>query len=233
MSRPYFNIDNLTYAGPTLSLSLTYFKLRNSAVAGATFSIDGFSNSIVVTITNSNAYQGLYDYSNGVLHADSAPFDTFNLTVGSLGTSSTTTYTQPTLIYNYSGTVSATTNFTVQLQGVTVINATSSASLAPTASNFLAAIIGSSSATNFTGAASNFTVAANGNSLIFTAPLNSGNIYNGLTISNNITQGNSSFATASANGITFSGGFNNYRVILNYLPLGPINGSNETYSFSN
>jgi hypothetical protein len=227
MSRPYFNIDNLSYAGPTLSMSLTYFKLRNNLANGATFSIDGFSNSIVVTVNNSNATQDLYDFNPSII-GEELPYDLFNLNVGSLGTSSTTTYTQPTLTFNYSGTVSATTNLKVQILGVTVINATSSAALAPTASRFLSSIIG-----NFNGAATGFSFTSSANSLIFTAPTNTGNSYNGITISNTITQNGSSFATASANNTVFSGGLNNYTVVINYLPLGPVNVGNEVYYWSN
>jgi hypothetical protein len=230
MSRPYFNIDNLTYAGPTLSMSLTYFKLRSTATT-ATFSIDGFSNSIVVSVTNSNSYQGLYNFNPNTV-GEELPYDLIKLTVGTLGTASTTTYTQPTLTYTFTGTVSNTSNLLMQLKGVNVINATSSASLAPTISNFLAAIIGSASATNFTGAAANYTVVASGNSLIFTAPTNTGNLNNGVTISNTITQGGSSFATSSTMGNTFSGGLNNYTLVVNYAPLGPVTGGNEVYTWS-
>jgi len=234
MSRPYFNIDNLTYAGPTLSMSLTYFKLRIAGTAGATFSIDGFSNSIVASLTSSNSYQGLYD-SNSATTGEEVPYDLIKLTVGTLGTSSTTTYTQPTLTYNYSGTVSSSTNLKVQIKGVTVINATSSTTLAPTISNFFTALIASASCLNFTGAAAGFSVALSGTtSLVFTAPTNTGNFYNTTTISNTIVAGaaGGSFATASANGVTFSGGLNNYTVVLNYLPLGPVNTGNEVYPFS-
>lgn len=226
MSRPYFNIANLGYSGPTLSMSLTYFKLRNNLTNGSTFSIDGFSNSLVVTLNNSNSTFGKYDFNTSTV-GEELPYDLLNINVGTLGTSSTTTYTQPTLTFAYSGTVSATTNLRVQILGVTVINATSSAALAPTASRFLSSISG-----NFTGAAAGFSVTSSGDNLIFTAPTNTGNFYNGVTISNTITQAGSSFATASANGITFTGGLNNYTLLLNYLPLGPVNVANEVYYWS-
>ena len=230
MSRPYFNIDNLTYAGPTLSMSLTFFKLRIAASSG-TFSIDGFSNSIVVTVTASCADTALYNF-NSQTTGEELPYDSFNLNVGTLGTSSTTTYTDPTVTYTFTGTVSATTNLKMQIKGVQVINATSSATLAPTVSNFLAAIIGSGSVTNFTGNATGYTVSVSGNSLIFTAPTNTGNYYNGVTISNAIVQAGSSFATSSTMGYSFSGGLNNYSVVINYGQLGPVNGGNEVYPWS-
>jgi hypothetical protein len=211
-------------------MSLTFYKLRIAASSG-TFSIDGFSNSLVITVTHSHSDNGLYNFNPNTT-GEELPFDLFNLSVGTLGTSSTTTYTNPTLTYTFTGTVSATSNIKMQIRGVQVVNATSSTTLAPTVSNFLAAIVNSGSF-SFTGNAAGFSVTTSNNSLIFTAPTNTGNFYNGLTISNTIAQGGSSFATSSTMGNTFSGGLNNYTLVLNYAQLGPVNGGNEIYYWSN
>jgi len=225
MSRPYFNINNLTYAGPTLSFDFSYFKLRSTATT-ATFSVDGFSNSIVISVTNSNSYQGLFTFGTPNI-GDDLPNDNIKVRLGSLGTSSTTTYTQPTLTYTFTGTVSATTNLTMNLRGVNIVNLTAVSALGgSTSTQFLA-----TTTFSFTGAAANFTGTVSGSSLIFTAPTNTGNLYNGATISTTITQGGSSFATSSG-GTTFSGGLNNYTLVVNYAPLGPVTGGNEVYLWS-
>jgi hypothetical protein len=225
MSRPYFNIDNLTYVGGTLSLYLTYFKLRTNSSSGSTFSIDGFSNSLVYTVTNSNSTTADYDFNTATV-GEELPYDLFQKNT-TLGTSSTTTYTAPTLTFVYSGTVSTTTNLRVQILGVNVVNLTSVSALgASTSTQFLA-----TATFSFTGAAANFTGTISSNSLIFTAPTFTGNLYNGLTAASLVTQNNSSFATSST-GNTFSGGLNNYTLLLNYTQLGPVNIANEVYYWS-
>jgi hypothetical protein len=222
MSRPYFNIDNIAYSGGTLSLSLTYFKLRNNSSSGPTFSIDGFSNSVVFTLNNSNATQGEYDFNTSKI-GEELPYDLLQKNVGTLGTSSTTILTQPTISITYTGTVSTTTNLRVQILGTNVVNLTSVAALGgSTSTQFLSTTTFSFGSTNFTGTVS-------GNQLIFTAPVGSGNLYNGLTAVNIITQNGSSFATSSTSPGTFSGGLNSYTLVLNYLSLGPVNGGNEIY----
>lgn len=227
MSRPYFNVNNTVYSGGTLSLYLTYFKLRNNLTSGSTFSIDGFSNSVVYTLTNSNATQAEYDFNTSTI-GEEIPYDLVQKSVGTLGTSSTTTYTQPTITFTYTGTVSTTTNLKVQILGTNVVNLTSVAALGGSNSTqFLA-----TTTFSFTGGAANFTGTISNNSLIFTAPTNTGKFYNGLTAVSIATQNNSSFATSSTAG-TFSGGINTYTLVLNYLPLGPVNGGNETYTWNN
>lgn len=226
MSRPYFNIDNITYVGGNLSLYLTYFKLRTNAISGATFSLDGFSNSLVYTVTNSNSQTPDYD-TNPATIGEEIPYDLFTKNT-SLGTSSTTTYTQPTITFTYTGTVSTTTNLKVQILGTNVVNLTSVAALGgSTSTQFLA-----TTTFSFANSASNFTGTVSGNSLIFTGPVNTGNFYNGLTAVSIVTQNNSSFATSSTAG-TFSGGINTYTLTLNYLPLGPVNVANEVYTWNN
>ena len=228
MSRPYFNIDNVAYSGGTLSLSLTYFKLRTNSTSGVTFSIDGFSNSVVYTLTNSNALQSEYDFNTST-SGEEIPFDLLQKNVGTLGTSSTTTFTQPTITITYTGTVSATTNLKVQILGNNVVNLTSVAALGgSTSTQFLA-----TTTFSFANSAANFTGTVSGNQLIFTAPTNIGSLYNGLTAISTITQNSSSFATSSTAPGTFSGGINTYTLVLNYLPLGPVNGGNEIYTWNN
>jgi hypothetical protein len=227
MSRPYFNIDNITYTGATLSLYLTYFKLRTNAISGATFSIDGFSNSLVYTLTNSNSQTADYD-TNPATIGEEIPYDLLEKNIATLGTSSTTTYTQPTYTVSYGGTVSSTTSLRVQILGVNVVNLTSVAALGgSTSTQFLA-----TTTFSFTGAAANFTGTISSNSLIFTAPTNTGNRYNGLTAVSIIANAAGSTLATASTGNTFSGGLNNYTLLLNYLPLGPVNVANEVYYWS-
>ena len=94
MSRPYININSASLAGPTLSLNMTFYKLRG----GGTMSITGFSNSVSFNENHSN--------SDGVVGLN---YETNIATVNQIGTSSTTTYIAPTLTIVCGGTVSATT----------------------------------------------------------------------------------------------------------------------------
>lgn len=209
MSRPYFKINSLSYAGPTLSVNYSFFKLRG----GGTVSVTGFSNSVSWNETSSNS-----DVSN-------LTYDVQPVTVATLGTSSTTTLTEGSATITFGGTVSTTTNLKIQILGVQVVNATAS-TYAPTLSNFLSGITFS-----FTGAAANFTASQTATTITFTS-LNSGNIYNNTTASiSTVVIGGSSFTWS--NGNTFSGGLHNYTVILSYDKLGPINGKNTTFRWSN
>lgn len=231
MSKPYFNINSLTASGATVSVNWTYFKVRTNIGGGGTVSIDGFSNSVTMTLSGKNNTPDAFTLSNtSGSENDNITFGTMsnggNLAITALGTSSTTTYNPPSYTITFGGTVSSTTNLKMQILGVQVINSTASATVAPTVSNFLSAI-----SFTFSGAAAAFSATISGNSIIFSAP--GGNWYNGLTLSNAIVQAASSFATASGSqGTTFSGGLNNYTLYLNYLPMGPVRLGNDTFTYS-
>jgi len=200
MSRPYININSASYACPTLSLNMTFYKLRG----GGTMSITGFSNSISFYENHSN--------SDGVVGLS---YEINTVTTGSLGTSSTTTFTQPTLVVTYGGTVSTTTNVAYQLQGQYITAVSGVTAVGPTLSVYLSSLV---SAFSFTGSNLGFSAVANATKITFTAPTNTGNQYNGYTVSGPIAIGASSFTYSTGN--LFAGGANTYALVLTYPKLG-------------
>jgi hypothetical protein len=207
MSRPYININSASYAGATLSLNMTFYKLRG----GGTMSVSGLSSSISFNEDHSHSESTGLNYEIN------------EVTVGSLGTSSTTTYVQPTLTVTYGGTVSTTTNARYQLQGQ-FLNTPGLTAVGPTLSVFLASL---AAVLSFTGVNAGFTASSNGTTLTITAPTGTGNRYNGLTAAGTLTIGASSF-TYSTTGLTFTGGTNTYPLILSFPKLG----GSDTYSFT-
>lgn len=210
MSRPYININSMSYANSVLTMNYTYFKLRAQP---ATLVITGFSNSITFNETHTNS-----DYTSGSV----APYQqtlTFSVP-GSLGypTANTPTFVDPSVTLTFSGTVSTTTNLKVTIGGSLLVNATASAG--PTLSNYLTAIANASPY-------GVYTATTTGTNLVFT-PLNTGNLYNNTTFTAVATPGASSF-TMSGLPATFSGGVTNYSVLITYGALG----YSDTYVLSN
>ncbi len=203
MSRPYLQVDAITYSAGVLSVDYTYFKCRG----GGTISITGFSNSLSVGETHSNR---TYITS------------TFSVPT-TLGTNSATVYlSNASFPITFTGTVStitAVSALSVQILGVNVISAATS-SVGVTLSNYMNAVVGGAS---FTGAAAGFSVTSSNtgtfSTLLFSAPASTGNLYNTLTASITLTHGGGSFATVST-GTTFSGGLNQYPVVLGFPQLG-------------
>lgn len=200
MSRPYIKENSASYASPTFSVKFAFHKLRG----GGTISIAGLSNSVSFSIT----------HSNSLIYGDGTDYRAYDVTVGSLGTSSTTTYSPATLTIAYGGTVSTTTNVKYQLNGIQLSSYTASTT-APTLSNFLSGLVSSFVFTDGS------TASAGTNSITFTAPKYTGNAYNGITVSGPIVIGASSFTYS--NGATFSGGYNIYNMSLSYPNLGATN----------
>ena len=135
--------------------------------------------------------------------------------MGALGTSSTTIYVQPTLVITYGGTVSNTTNARYQLQGQ-FLNTPGLTAVGPTLSVYLASL---AAILSFTGVNAGFTASSTATTLTLTAPNNTGNYYNGFTVSGVLNIGASSF-TYSTTGLTFTGGTNTYPLILTFPKLG-------------
>ncbi len=204
MSRPYFNINSMSYTSPVLSMNYTYYKLRSSTPASRTLQIDGFSGSISFTSSHDDV-----DYSSG------RTSDTLTFSVATLGTSSTTTYTPATVTYAFSGTASTTSNVRFTLHGATLSSATASG---PTLSTFLSSIV---SSFVFSGTNTGFSAAVSSNSIVFTAPTTSGTVYNNLavTVAGPLGAGGSTL-TYSVSGQTFSGGVNTNTAVLSYPALG-------------
>ena len=186
MSRPYVNINSVTYNSTTdvVSLDITALRVRGES----TITFGGFTTS--QTISLSNGY-----YSNSSL--------TFSANINgvtSSGAGSNATFTPSTATFEFSGTASGgTTKTNVKIQlwpgpinvfGVGGYTFSSTQSLA-TAVATLAANVSSVPA----GVTSS--IDGSGNKLIFTAPANTGAYYNG-------NDAKISGATLGTLGFTFS-----------------------------
>jgi len=193
MSRPYFNISAATYSGGILSINQDYSRLRG----GGVISITGFSQSVTYSTTQSYAF---------------GEYRTFSITT--LGTASSTTYVNPSVILTFSGSPSSTaSNTKITLAGFQIVNATSSTT---SLSSYLSTI---ATSVSLTGSNANFVVSAGTNSIGIYAPTSSGNQYNGVTVSVTLT-GVTGSMTYSGAGRTFSGGANIYTLNCSHTVLG-------------
>jgi hypothetical protein len=182
-------------------MNYTFYKLRG----GGTVSLAGFSDSISYAETNS--------------YSDS---ESLTFSVAKLGTSSTALYTDPSaLTVGFSGTPSTTTNLKMSLQGVQLSSVTASGAVLST---YIASLANSFV---FSGVNTGFTASYNSSSISIIAPTNTGNYYNGATLSSVavLGAGGSTF-TYSVASKTFSNGSTTYSVVLNYSKLG----ANDGYS---
>lgn len=228
MSRPYFNINSSSFIGGTLSVNLTYYKLRdnNKGILG-TVSVDGFSGSTILYL---NSYNDTPDPWQNV---NTATFEVDFLTIGNPGmpTLAGSSFVDPTpIVYTITGTPSVTTSATVSIGGVTITSYSGTSSL----SGFL-----SSLSSNFNASASQFfpvgtwnmvssTTSGTAGSLTITTN-NTGNYYNGTNFAITGFVGSIS-SIASSN--TFSNGSTTYKMQLNYAPLGPVTGGNDQFDIT-
>ena len=204
MSRPYFNINSMTYSSPVLTMNYTFYKLRG----GGTMSVAGFSHSF--------SYAEPHSFSTS---------ETLTFSIATLGTSSTTTYVDPTpLTFVFGGTPSTTTNLKISLQGVQLSSATSSGAVLST---YVAAVANSFV---FSGVNTGFTATYSTTTLGIIPPTNTGNYFNGAALSTALVigAGGSTF-TYSIPSTTFANGTNTYPIILSYDKLG----GGDTYTFVN
>ena len=216
MSRPYLNINSLTYAASVLTMNFTYHKLRSPITNNRTLVITGFSSSMVFTESHASSE---YTRKNS---------ETLTFTVPTLGTSSTTTYIDPILKLNFGGTAgNTTTNMLFTLNGLSLGSVTASTTVLST---YLANI---ASTLVFSATNSGYSVVAGTDSLVFSGSKNTGNYYNGVTLSV-VSTANSSGSTftfsypGTYTGLgTFSSGVNVYPVFVNYNLLG----ANDGYTF--
>ena len=205
MSRPYININSMTYSNDVLYMDYTYYKLRSSTPNTRTLTITGFSSSFTFTQSHSSV-----DYSAGRVS------EGVTFSIITLGTSSTTTYIPSTVTYAFSGTPSTASNVTFLIQGITLSSATASGNtLAP----FLTSIV---TGMSFSGPSLGFAASVSGSSIIFTAPSNTGTINNNLTtvVKGNLGNAIGASLTYSATGKTFSGGVNINTAVITYGNLG-------------
>ena len=236
MSRPYFKIQSMSYSTPVLTMNYTFHKLRG----GGTISVAGLSSSFSFFESNSNSSG---EGGSIILASD---YNTKTFSMGTLGTSSTATYNAPTpRTFTFTGTVSfvsvaAGTNTKISLAGVNLLGASGvTASIAAagggaTLSNYITQLYNNLS---FSGAATGFTAVtasvgtSSVDSLIFSAPANTGDLENDVQIVVTKTTGASSFATASSSTQTFGNGSTTYNLVLSYPRLG--GGTTFSYTETN
>lgn len=202
MSRPYFNINSMSYTSPVLTMNYSFYKLRSATPNSRTLTITGFSNSISFVEThNSCDFSGLTS-------------ETLTFSVPTLGTSSTTTYTPSTYGIVFGGTPSTSTNVILSLQGSNLGSFTASGSVLST---YLTSI---ATGLAFSGVNSGFTASVSGSTLTITAPKNTGTIYNNtaVTLAVVIGSGGSTLTYSAATSLT--GGVNIHTPVLSYGPLG-------------
>ena len=199
MSRPYIHITSATYSGGTLSLAIQAYHTRG----GGPITISGLSSSVSSTVIGGSV--------DGT--------ETITVNTGTLGTSSTATYTPPTaLIWAFAGTSSTTTNAKPTFGSNQIASFTASDSVLSTFINGLAGSINGS----------NTGVLATTSSTTLSVSLpNTGNYYNNSGFTLNLTKGSGGatvVATCSNSGLsqsgTFSNGSTNYNLVVSLPRLG-------------
>jgi hypothetical protein len=216
MSRPYVNINSSNYNSTTdvVTLDITALRLRGQS----TITIGGFTTSQTITLSD-----GYYNNSSFTFSAN------INGT-SSIGNSATSTFSPATSVFTFSGTASGgatKTNVKIQLwpqTSTTTIYGGGGYTFSSTQSTAAAVAELASGANNLpTGVA----VSASGNSLIFTAPANTGAYFNGnpakiLTV----VTGALGFTFSSAYyGGTWSGGVTTLTVPFSTTDFGTIDDS--------
>lgn len=205
MSRPYFNINSFSYTNGVLQLDLTALKTRG----GGQITISGLSSSLTYTVKGKSL----------------TGRETATFSVPVLGTSSTTTYSNPAgITYSFGGTPSTTTNAKLTIGSTQLSSVTASNS---TLATFLTAIANSITGNTYAVSATSTSTA-----LFVTVP-NTGNRYNNTALKLNLTQGAGGatiVATSSqgfTNSATFSGGTNTHNLVVNFGKLGYTDRSNS------
>lgn len=168
MSRPYVNINSSNYNSTTdvVTLDITALRLRGQS----TLTIGGFTSSQTISLSN-----GYYSNSSFTFSAN------INGT-SSIGNSATSTFSPSTAVFTFSGTASGgTTKTNVKIQlwpqtSTTTIYGGGGYTFSATQSTADAV---NTLYSNITTLPTGVTVSVSGNSLIFTAPSNTGAYYNG------------------------------------------------------
>lgn len=168
MSRPYVNINSSNYNSTTdvVTLDITAFRLRGQS----TLTIGGFTTSQTISLSN-----GYYSNSSFTFSAN------INGT-SSIGNSATSTFSPSTAVFTFSGTASGgatKTNIKIQLwpqSGGTTVYGGGGYTFSSTQSTAAAV---NSLYLGITTLPTGVTASVSGNSLIFTAPANTGAYFNG------------------------------------------------------
>ena len=219
MSRPFININSVSHAGNTVSLDYSYGKLRNYNQS-ATMTITGFSNSVSYTETRTE--------SGVSLRTNGDPYESQDVTVGSLGTSSTANYiTDSSLTIVFGGTPSISSNIKIQILGVTATPTNGITAASGVLTDYINLV---ASSLAFTGAAAPFTLTYSTSGLtssLIIKPTNTGYMYNNVPAIFTILKGTNGSTLTYSIGTTFSGGITDYNLSLYYAQ----NGYTDYYTF--
>ena len=195
MSRPFININSVSHAGNTVSLDYSYGKLRNYNQS-ATMTITGFSNSVSYTETRTE--------SGVSLRTNGDPYESQDVTVGSLGT-----------------------NIKIQILGVTATPTNGITAASGVLTDYINLV---ASSLAFTGAAAPFTLTYSTSGLtssLIIKPTNTGYMYNNVPAIFTILKGTNGSTLTYSIGTTFSGGITDYNFSLYYAQ----NGYTDYYTF--
>jgi len=214
MSRPYVNINSATYSGGStdvVTLDVTAYRLRGQS----TLTIGGFTQSRTVALSD-GYYNGSFTFSANINGSTSSTLD------------SGTTFTPATATFVFSGTASGgTTKTNVKIQlfpSATNVYGTGGYTFSSTQSTAQAVATLLSNVNLPTGV----TASVSGNSLIFTAPANTGAYYNGndAKIMGGVSLGTLGFTFSSTyySG-TWSGGVSTLTLPLSTTDFGTIDDS--------
>ena len=218
MSRPYVNINSATYSSglsgtDVVTLDVTAYRLRGQS----TLTIGGFTQSQTVALSD-GYYNGSFTFSSNINGSTSSTL------------ASGTTFTPSTAVFVFSGTASGgTTKTNVKIQlwpqtSTTTIYDGGGYTFSSTQSTADAVISLHSGINNLP---SGITATVSGNSLIFTAPANTGAYFNGnpAKILTAVT-GTLGFTFSSAYyGGTWSGGVTTLTVPFSTTDFGTIDDS--------
>ncbi len=206
MSKPWFQINSVTYSSPNLTLQYSFGRLRGDVFGNKTITIDGFSGSISFT---EDKFANI-----------GSEVQTF--TVGALGTNSSATYVDPTSItWTFGGTTSTTTNAKLTLGSTQLSSFTASSSALAT---FLAGL-----ATSIDGNAKGIAATSTSTTLVVSAP-NTGNLYNGTQVFLNLTKGTGTIIGTSSFGLSNSGTFSGGSTAYNLRMTIPVGGYVEEFT---
>jgi len=187
MSRPYVNINSATYSSglsgtDVVTLNVTALRLRGQS----TLTIGGFTQSQTVALSN-GYYNNSFTFSSNINGSTSSTL------------ASGTTFTKATATFTFGGSSAVGTNVKIQLFPAASTNIFGvggyTFSAVQTTANAVNTLL-----SNITTLPSGVTASVSGNSLIFTAPSNTGAYYNG-----NIARIQS--AVLGAGGFTFSSAY--------------------------
>lgn len=205
MSRPYLSI-NPTYNSSTDVVTLDITALRMRGISSLV--LTGLSASQTINLSN-----GYFD--------GSVTFSA-NLDASTASGDANTTYVPATANLTFGGSASNTTSVNFQIRGVNLLGegGYTFSSTQSTVTSAINLLVGSMS---FTGNAAGFSATTSGNNIVFSSPSNTGNYFNGFTVSvsKQVGLGTFTFSQSSA----FANGTTTYYFDFNTSPFGDFGNS--------